>query len=142
MPTCGRVSLCRIPPLPLRHDGVGFAPLSQWHYATIVMPMRCNRTTVSRQRVAWTRAKAVECGYWHLWRYNPALAEQGKNPFSLDSKEPQWDKFQAYLDGEVRFLSLKKSFPGEAQELYNATQAAALKRYKSYVRKTKEDWSE
>ena len=87
-------------------------------------------------------AKAVECGYWHLWRYNPALAEQGKNPFSLDSKEPQWDKFQAYLDGEVRFLSLKKSFPDEAQELYDATQAAALKRYKSYVRKTKEDWSE
>jgi pyruvate-ferredoxin/flavodoxin oxidoreductase len=87
-------------------------------------------------------AKAVECGYWHLWRYNPTLAEQGKNPFTLDSKEPQWDKFQAYLDGEVRFLSLKKSFPGEAQELYDATQAAALKRYKSYIRKTKEDWSE
>lgn len=87
-------------------------------------------------------AKAVECGYWHLWRYNPTLAEQGKNPFSLDSKEPQWDKFQAYLDGEVRFLSLKKAFPGEAQELYDATQAAALKRYKSYVRKTQEDWSE
>ena len=44
--------------------------------------------------------------------------------------------------GEVRFLSLKKAFPGEAQELYDATQAAALKRYKSYVRKTQEDWSE
>ena len=87
-------------------------------------------------------AKAVECGYWHLWRYNPQLAEQGKNPFTLDSKEPQWDKFQAYLDGEVRFLSLKKAYPAEAQELYDATQAAALKRYKSYVRKSKEDWSE
>ena len=86
-------------------------------------------------------AKAVECGYWHLWRYNPALAEEGKNPFTLDSKEPQWDKFQAYLDGEVRFLSLKKAYPDEAQELYDATQAAALKRYKSYVRKSQEDWS-
>ena len=85
--------------------------------------------------------KAVECGYWHLWRYNPTLAEEGKNPFSLDSKEPQWDKFQDYLNGEVRFLSLKKAFPEEAQELYDATQAAAKKRYQSYVRKTKEDWS-
>ena len=86
--------------------------------------------------------KAVACGYWHLWRYNPALAEEGKNPFTLDSKEPEWDKFQAYLDGEVRFLSLKKAFPTEAQELYDATQAAAKKRYQSYIRKTKEDWSE
>ncbi|MBQ0088328.1 MAG: pyruvate:ferredoxin (flavodoxin) oxidoreductase [Prevotellaceae bacterium] len=85
-------------------------------------------------------AKAVECGYWHLWRYNPQLAEEGKNPFSLDSKEPQWDKFQAYLDGEVRFLSLKKAFPEEAQALYDATKAAAQKRYASYVRKTKEEW--
>ena len=87
-------------------------------------------------------AKAVECGYWHLWRYNPALASEGKNPFTLDSKEPQWEKFQAYLDGEVRFLSLKKAYPGEAQELYDATQAAAQRRYRSYVRKTREDWSE
>ena len=46
-------------------------------------------------------AKAVECGYWHLWRYNPQLEAEGKNPFSLDSKEPQWDKFQDYLKGEV-----------------------------------------
>ena len=48
---------------------------------------------------------AVECGYWHLYRYNPALEEQGKNPFSLDSKEPDWTKFQAFLKGEVRFAS-------------------------------------
>ena len=46
-------------------------------------------------------ARAVACGYWHLWRYNPELAEQGKNPFTLDSKEPDWDKFQDFLDGEV-----------------------------------------
>ncbi len=86
-------------------------------------------------------AKAVECGYWHLWRYNPLLAEEGKNPFSLDSKEPQWEKFQDYLDGEVRFLSLRKALPEQAQELYDATKAAAMKRYQSYVRKTKEDWT-
>ncbi len=85
--------------------------------------------------------KAVECGYWHLWRYNPTLADEGKNPFTLDSKEPQWDKFQDYLDGEVRFLSLRKALPEQAQELYDATKAAAQKRYKSYVRKTREDWS-
>ena len=85
--------------------------------------------------------RAVECGYWHLWRYNPALAEEGKNPFTLDSKEPNWSKFQDYLAGEVRFLSLKKAFPEEADELFAATQEAALKRYKSYVRKTQEDWS-
>ena len=86
-------------------------------------------------------ANAVACGYWHLWRYNPALAEEGKNPFTLDSKEPDWSKFQDYLAGEVRFLSLKKAFPEEADELFAATQEAALKRYKSYVRKTQEDWS-
>ena len=86
-------------------------------------------------------AKAVECGYWHLWRYNPALAEEGKNPFTLDSKEPQWDKFQDFLEGEVRFLSLKKAAPQEAQELYDGCKAAAQRRYQSYIRKTQEDWS-
>ena len=87
-------------------------------------------------------AKAVECGYWHLWRYNPLLADEGKNPFTLDSKEPQWDKFQDYLDGEVRFLSLKKALGEEAAaELYTATKEAAIRRYKSYVRKSQEDWT-
>lgn len=87
-------------------------------------------------------AKAVECGYWHLWRNNPELAKQGKNPFTLDSKAPQWDKFQAYLDGEVRFLSLKKAYPAEAQELYDATEHAAQQRYRTYIRKSQEDWSQ
>ncbi|MCI5451897.1 pyruvate:ferredoxin (flavodoxin) oxidoreductase [bacterium] len=86
-------------------------------------------------------AKAVECGYWHLWRNNPALAEEGKNPFQLDSKEPDWDKFQDFLEGEVRFLSLKKAAPQEAQELYDACKAAAKRRYQTYIRKTQEDWS-
>ena len=86
-------------------------------------------------------ARAVECGYWHLWRYNPELEKEGKNPFTLDSKEPDWDKFQDYLDGEVRFLSLKKALPEQADELYAATKEAAQRRYASYVRKSKEDWS-
>ena len=86
-------------------------------------------------------AKAVECGYWQLWRFNPALEAEGKNPFTLDSKEPDWSKFQDYLNGEVRFLSLKKALPEQAQELFNKTEEAAKHRYASYIRKTKEDWS-
>ncbi|MGN0221952.1 MAG: pyruvate:ferredoxin (flavodoxin) oxidoreductase [Prevotella sp.] len=87
-------------------------------------------------------AKAVECGYWHLWRYNPQLAEEGKNPFSLDSKEPDWSKFHDFLMGEVRYLSVKKAYPDEAEELFAEAQAMAKKRYQSYVRQTKMDWSE
>ena len=86
-------------------------------------------------------AKAVECGYWHLWRYNPALAEEGKNPFTLDSKEPQWDKFRDFLLGEVRYLSVQKAYPNEAEELFSEAERMAKLRYQSYVRKTKEDWS-
>jgi len=82
-------------------------------------------------------AKAVACGYWHLWRYDPRLEEQGKNPFQLDSKEPKWDDFQAFLEGEVRYLSLKKVKPAEAQELYDAAKKAAQKRYNTYVRLSK-----
>ena len=86
--------------------------------------------------------KAVECGYWHLWRFNPALIEEGKNPFSLDSKEPDWSKFHDFLLGEVRYLSVKKAYPNEAEELFAEAQKMAQIRYKTYVRKTQEDWSE
>ena len=86
-------------------------------------------------------ARAVESGYWHLWRYNPQLADEGKNPFVLDSKEPDWSKFQDFLMGEVRYLSVKKAYPNEAQELFNAAEKMAKLRYQSYVRKTQEDWS-
>ena len=85
---------------------------------------------------------AVKCGYWHLWRYNPALEAEGKNPFSLDSKEPNWDAFQDYLKGEVRFASVMKQYPAEAADLFNACEDMAKKRYQSYVRMTKMDWSE
>ena len=86
--------------------------------------------------------KAVECGYWHLYRYNPLLEEQGKNPFTLDSKAPNWDKFQEFLNGEVRYSSLAQTFPGEAAELFKAAQENALWRYKSYVRASKQDYSQ
>ena len=86
-------------------------------------------------------ARAVECGYWHLWRFNPELAKEGKNPFTLDSKQPNWDKFQEFLDNEVRFLSLRKVLPAQADELYAETKKAAQRRYAAYVRKTQEDWS-
>ena len=87
-------------------------------------------------------ALAVECGYWHLWRFNPELAKEGKNPFQLDSKAPQWDKFQDYLMGEVRFSSLKKADPEHAEELFSETEKSAKRRYQAYVRKSQEDWTE
>ncbi len=79
-------------------------------------------------------AEAVACGYWHLWRYNPALEAEGKNPFLLDSKEPQWDKFQSFLKGEVRYSSLMKQFPVEAAELFQAAEKNAKWRYNNYKR--------
>ncbi len=80
---------------------------------------------------------AVACGYWHLWRYNPTLADSGKNPFVMDSKEPDWSKFQDFLGREVRYTSLKKSFPAEADELFRAAEDNAKWRYDSYARLAK-----
>ncbi len=82
-------------------------------------------------------AAAVACGYWHLWRFNPELEAEGKNPFVLDSKEPAWEGFQDFLKGEVRYASVMKQFPAEAQELFNAAEDMAKKRYASYVRMSK-----
>ena len=86
-------------------------------------------------------AAAVACGYWHLWRFNPALEEEGKNPFSLDSKEPAWDGFQDFLKGEVRFASVMKQYPEEAASLFEACEDMAKKRYASYLRMANMDWS-
>ena len=85
---------------------------------------------------------AVDCGYWHLWRYNPLLADEGKNPFTLDSKEPNWADFREFLMGEVRYSSVAKAYPNEAEELFSEAERMAKLRYQSYVRKSKEDWSE
>ena len=85
-------------------------------------------------------AAAVACGYWHLWRFNPALEAEGKNPFTLDSKEPQWEGFQDFLKGEVRFASVMKQYPTEAEDLFNACEEMAKRRYQSYVRMTKMEY--
>ena len=81
-----------------------------------------------------TEKQAVESGYWHLWRYNPTLPEQGKNPFILDSKEPDWSKFQEFIHKEVRYTSLLKTFPKEAEELFAASESDAKWRYDTYKR--------
>ena len=80
---------------------------------------------------------AVECGYWHLYRYNPALEGTDKNPFTLDSKEPDWSKFQNFLKGEVRFASLYKMYPESADELLQKTEEFAKVRLETYKRLAK-----
>lgn len=75
--------------------------------------------------------KAVEAGYWHLYRYNPLLAEEGKNPFILDSKEPKAD-FKEFLMSEVRYSSLMKSFPDIADQLFDKAAKEARERYETY----------
>ena len=78
--------------------------------------------------------KAVKAGYWHLYRYNPLFEAEGKNPFTLDSKEPDWSLFQEFLNSEVRYTSLLKSFPGEAEVLFKAAEENSKWRYKTYQR--------
>ncbi len=85
---------------------------------------------------------AVEAGYWQLYRYNPMLEAEGKNPFQLDSKEPDWDKFQDFLNSEVRFNSLKKAFPKEAGDLFKAAEENARWRYNMYKRHAAMDYAE
>ena len=87
-------------------------------------------------------AAAVECGYWHLWRYNPELEKEGKNPFTLDSKEPNWDKFEDFLKGEVRYASVMKQYPAEAEELYAAAKTNAQWRYNNYRRLAMQQWGQ
>lgn len=77
--------------------------------------------------------KAVECGYWPLYRYNPALEAEGKNPFSFDSKEPN-GKYREFLMGETRYAALTRTFPEVADQLFTEAEAAAMKRYKFYKR--------
>lgn len=80
------------------------------------------------------QAHAVECGYWHLYRYDPRLREEGKHPFQIDSKEPDWTKFQDFLKSEVRYTSLMQASPVDAQKLFSAAEDAAKWRYNSYKR--------
>ena len=75
--------------------------------------------------------RAVDCGYWHLYRYNPALEKEGKNPFILDSKEPK-ESFREYLMGETRYAALTRTFPDIADELFAKAEEFAKKKYEIY----------
>jgi pyruvate-ferredoxin/flavodoxin oxidoreductase len=77
--------------------------------------------------------RAVESGYWHLYRYNPVLKEEGKNPFILDSKEPS-ASFKDFINSEVRYTSLIKTFPEIADELFDKAEKEAKERYENYRR--------
>lgn len=77
---------------------------------------------------------AVECGYWHNYRYNPLLEAEGKNPFVLDSKEPNLSKFQEFLHSEVRYTSLTQVFPDVAKVLFKEAEENAKWRYNYYKR--------
>ncbi len=75
--------------------------------------------------------KAVETGYWHLWRFNPDLKEEGKNPFVLDSKEPTGD-IRSFLDGENRYRMLKQAYPAIAEDLFSKAEKDLMDRYETY----------
>ncbi len=77
--------------------------------------------------------QAVECGYWHLWRYDPRLKEKGEIPFLLDSKEPSGD-FREFIMSEARYSALNRTFPQVAEELYQKTEEDAKERYDKYRR--------
>ncbi len=81
--------------------------------------------------------KAVECGYWPLYRYNPLLAEEGKNPFILDSKEPK-GSVKDFLMGEVRYSSLTRTFPENAEKLFEEAQKDVNERYQAYKKMAEE----
>lgn len=76
--------------------------------------------------------RAVECGYWQLYRYDPRRKNEGKNPFILDSKEPDWSLFRKFLLSETRFSSLQHEFPEKAEELFSAAESDAKHRYERY----------
>ena len=78
-------------------------------------------------------ADAVKCGYWHLYRHNPELKEQGKNPFTLDSKEPT-ESFRDFILGQVRYASIAKQFPEQAEELFTMAEQSSKDRLESYKR--------
>ena len=97
-------------------------------YATCISHgIKAGGMTISQEE----EKKVVDCGYWSLYRYNPALIGSGKNPFALDSKEPKGN-FKDFLMGEVRYASLAKAFPEIADELFALTEKDAIDRYNKY----------
>jgi len=84
--------------------------------------------------------RAVKAGYWHLWRYDPRLEAEGKNPFQLDSKDPT-ESFRDFIMNEVRFASLAKTFPDVAEGLFKALEEDAKRRLATYKRLAAMDYS-
>ena len=82
--------------------------------------------------------KAVEAGYWPLYRFNPDLEEQGKNPFTLDSKDPT-ASYRDFILGETRYTALAKLFPDVAEKLFSQAEEDAKERLESYKRLAKND---
>ena len=91
----------------------------------------CINHGINMSKTQEEEKKAVEAGYWHLYRYNPELKEQGKNPFTLDSKEPTTD-YQAFIEGEIRYKTLQKQFPEDAEKLFKLAEIEAKERYDYY----------
>lgn len=85
--------------------------------------------------------KATECGYWPIFRYNPLLEKEGKNPLQIDCKEPNWDLYNDYLMGEVRYATLSKSKPEYAQSLFDRNKAESQRRWRQYQRLASLDFS-
>ena len=85
---------------------------------------------------------ATECGYWPIFRYNPLLEKDGKNPLQLDSKEPKWELYQDYLMGETRYMTLKKTNPNEAIDLFEKNMFDAQRRWRQYKRLASLDYSD
>ncbi|WP_122790321.1 pyruvate:ferredoxin (flavodoxin) oxidoreductase [Intestinibacillus sp. Marseille-P6563] len=73
--------------------------------------------------------KAVDCGYWNMFRYNPALKAEGKNPFTLDSKDPKTEDYRAFIMNEARYSALTRSFPERAESLFQKSEKASVERY-------------
>ncbi len=78
--------------------------------------------------------KAVDCGYWNMFRYNPALKEQGENPFTIDSKPGNSEEFKSFLLNEARYSSLTRSFPDRAEALFADAEKKSVERYNHLLR--------
>jgi pyruvate-ferredoxin/flavodoxin oxidoreductase len=98
----------------------------------------CINHGINMSKAQAEQKKAVETGYWQLYRFNPELKEAGKNPFILDSKEPTGN-YQDFLAGENRYRSLKKSFPADAERLFAQAELEAKERYEGYKKRASQD---
>ena len=94
----------------------------------------CINHGINMSRSVEESKQAVECGYWNLFRFDPRKEDAGENPFTLDSKEPDYEKFQAYLKNQVRYSRLVRQFPELAEELFAQAEADVKRRYEGYKR--------